>query len=60
VGRLLDDALKENQAALDALKTDDLVSYQQHLQRMVADLQQADQLTHGSAPATAPSPSPRG
>jgi uncharacterized membrane protein (UPF0182 family) len=60
VGRLLDDALKEYQAALDALKTDDLVSYQQHLQRMVADLQQADQLTHGSAPATAPSPSPRG
>jgi uncharacterized membrane protein (UPF0182 family) len=60
LARLLDDALREYQAALDALKTDDLAGYQQHLQRMVADLQQADQVTHGSASATAPSASPRG
>ena len=46
VARLLDDALKEYQAALDALKTDDLTGYQQHVQKMVADLRQADQLEH--------------
>ena len=63
VTRLLDDALTEYQAALDALKTDDLTSYSQHLQKMVADLQQADQLEHGSAtPASpgSPNPSPTG
>jgi uncharacterized membrane protein (UPF0182 family) len=63
VTRLLDDALKEYQAALDALKTNDLASYNQHLQKMVADLRQADQLEHGSStPASggSPSPSPTG
>jgi len=63
VTRLLDDALKEYQAALDALKTNDLAGYNQHLQKMVADLRQADQLEHGSAtPASggSPSPSPTG
>jgi hypothetical protein len=51
------------QAALDALKTNDLAGYNQHLQKMVADLRQADQLEHGSAtPASggSPIPSPTG
>lgn len=48
--RLLDDALAEYRAALDALRNDDLAGYQQHIQKMVADLQQADQLAHGSVP----------
>jgi uncharacterized membrane protein YvlD (DUF360 family) len=56
VARLLDDALAEYRAALDALKTDDLIAYQQHLQKMVADLQQADQLEHGLATGASPSP----
>ena len=57
--QLLDDALKEYQAAQDALKVDDLAGYKQHIQKMVADLQQADQLEHLSA--TIPSgPSPPG
>ncbi len=47
--RLLDDAIAEYRAALDALRNDDFAGYQQHIQRMVADLQQADQLGHGSA-----------
>ncbi len=51
VMRLLDDALQEYQAALVALKNDDLAGYQQHIQRMAADLQQADQLEHGSSAA---------
>jgi uncharacterized membrane protein (UPF0182 family) len=56
VAQLLDDGLSEYQAALDALKSNDLSSYQQHLQKMVADLQQADQLEHGSATRAPPSP----
>ncbi len=48
VTKLLDDALKEYQAALDALKSDDLAGYQQHIQKLVADLQQADQLEHSA------------
>jgi hypothetical protein len=62
VAPLLDDALKEYLTALDALKTDDLIGYQQHLQKTVADLQQADQLEHRSptpatgAPPASPSP----
>jgi uncharacterized protein len=51
VTRLLDDALNEYKAALDALKNDDFAGYQQHIQKMVADTQQADQLEHGSAAA---------
>ena len=57
VVRLLDDALQEYQAALEALKSNDLAGYQQHIERMVADLRQADQLEHGtptSSAATAP------
>ncbi len=42
VMRLLDDALQGYQAALEALKNDDLAGYQQHIQRMIAELQQAD------------------
>jgi len=61
VARLLDDALTEYQTALDALKTDDLVGYQQHLQKMVADLQQADQLEHRPATSgSSASPTPPG
>jgi uncharacterized membrane protein (UPF0182 family) len=62
VARLLDDALKEYQTALDALKTDDLIGYQQHLQKTIADLHQADQLEHRSptpasgAPPASPPP----
>ena len=56
MARLLDDALKEYQAALDALKTDDLTGYQQHIQKMVTDLQQADQLEHRLATGAPPSP----
>ena len=48
--RLLDDALAEYRAALDALRSDDFAGYQQHIQKMVADLQQADRLEHGSGP----------
>jgi uncharacterized membrane protein (UPF0182 family) len=51
--RLLDDALNEYRAALDALRTDDLAGYQQHIQSMVADLQQADQVEHGTITAPA-------
>jgi hypothetical protein len=43
--------------------TNDLAGYNQHLQKMVADLRQADHLEHGSAtPASggSPSPSPTG
>ena len=61
VAQLLDAALSEYQAALDALKTDDLAGYNQHVQMMVRDLQQADQLAHGSpaVPSRVPSsPSP--
>jgi hypothetical protein len=46
VTQLLDDALDEYRAALAALQGDDLAGYQQHLEKMVADLQQADQLGH--------------
>jgi uncharacterized membrane protein (UPF0182 family) len=57
VTQLLDDALKEYQAALDALKIADLTGYQQHTQKMVADVQKADQLARGSAtPASGASP----
>jgi uncharacterized membrane protein (UPF0182 family) len=51
VTQLLDDALNEYQAAQDALKSQDLSGYQQHIQKMVADMQQADQLEHGLHPS---------
>ncbi len=58
VTRLLDDALAEYRAAQDALKNDDLAGYEQHIRRMVADLEQADQQVNGSAPPGRPSPGP--
>jgi uncharacterized protein len=54
--RLLDDALQEYQAAVAALESNDLAGYQQHIQKMVRDLQQADQLEHGSPAGTSLSP----
>ena len=35
---------------------DDLTGYQQHIQKMVTDLQQADQLEHRLATGAPPSP----
>ncbi len=58
VTRLLDDALREYQAALDALRNDDLAGYQQHIRKAVGDVQEADQLAHGSGAAPPARPAP--
>src|SRR5215467_7580400 len=62
VTRFLDDALREYQAAVASLESNDLAGYQQHIQKMVGDLQQADQLEHGpptGISSSPPIPAPR-